>query len=48
MSPFKFLQLFEDCYKYVKANEPYIHRYELHKAIPEMNDGVVQYVVLEG
>ncbi|CAM1505324.1 Fc.00g109610.m01.CDS01 [Cosmosporella sp. VM-42] len=44
----KFLDLFEACFRYVQANEPYIHRYELHKGIKDLNEGKEQFVVLEG
>lgn len=44
----KFLELFQDCVDYVQKNEPYIHRYELHKGIPELNGNKEQYIVLEG
>lgn len=44
----KFLDLFEECVKYVKENEPYIHRYELHHGTSELNDGKEQFIVLEG
>lgn len=44
----KFLELFEACVKYVEANEPYIHRYELHRGIKELNNGKEQFVILEG
>ncbi|KAF4979642.1 hypothetical protein FZEAL_4199 [Fusarium zealandicum] len=44
----RFLDLFEACYDYVQANEPYVTRYELHKGIPELNGGKLQFVILEG
>jgi hypothetical protein len=42
------LDLFDECVKYVREYEPYIHRYELHYGTSELNDGKEQFVVLEG
>ncbi|KAK7422404.1 hypothetical protein QQX98_001683 [Neonectria punicea] len=44
----RFLELFEACVQYVQANEPAVHRYELHKGVKNLNDGKEQFVVLEG
>ncbi|KAH7023608.1 hypothetical protein EDB80DRAFT_698106 [Ilyonectria destructans] len=44
----RFLELFETCAQYVRANEPHVHRYELHRGIKDLNDGKEQFVVLEG
>ncbi|KPM41514.1 hypothetical protein AK830_g5018 [Neonectria ditissima] len=44
----RFLELFEACVKYVQANEPAVHRYELHKGVKDLNGGKEQFVVLEG
>ncbi|KAK7430052.1 hypothetical protein QQZ08_003443 [Neonectria magnoliae] len=44
----RFLELFEACVQYVQANEPAVHRYELHKGVKDINDGKEQFVVLEG
>ncbi|KAK0389329.1 hypothetical protein NLU13_2904 [Sarocladium strictum] len=44
----RFLELFKACADYVHKNEPYVHRYELHKGIPAQNGDKVQFVVLEG
>ncbi|KAF5019635.1 hypothetical protein F66182_8360, partial [Fusarium sp. NRRL 66182] len=43
-----FLDLFNACREYVKANEPSVYRYEIHEGIPELNDGKQQFIVLEG
>ncbi|KAH6888595.1 hypothetical protein B0T10DRAFT_56853 [Thelonectria olida] len=44
----RFLDLFEECVKYVREHEAYIHRYELHHGTSELNEGKEQFVVLEG
>ncbi|KAH8176182.1 antibiotic biosynthesis monooxygenase domain-containing protein [Sarocladium implicatum] len=43
----RFLELFQTCVDYVQKHEPYIHRYELHRGLPEKN-GKQRFVVLEG
>lgn len=44
----QFLELWESCVRYVRENEPYVHRYELHNGTAEQNGGKQQFVILEG
>ncbi|KAH7162495.1 hypothetical protein B0J13DRAFT_536152 [Dactylonectria estremocensis] len=44
----RFLELFDTCTQFVQANEPGVHRYELHRGIKDLNGGKEQFVVLEG
>ncbi|KAF7542562.1 hypothetical protein G7Z17_g11460 [Cylindrodendrum hubeiense] len=44
----RFLELFDACAHFVQANEPYVHRYELHRGLKDLNDGKEQFVILEG
>lgn len=41
------IERFNACAAYVKANEPYIFRYELHRAT-QHKDGKERFIILEG